>query len=108
MIYVDDCNLLAFIPTPDATGAALQALQQNVLLWQGGLKATGGALLLKNALGAYSCFTAKATTGCCMLPNFMFWTRTVSPPPFADFAHKTGWRLLELLKHFQEIPHWPF
>jgi len=66
MIYVDDCNLLAFILSLDATGIVLQALQQNVLLWQGGLMATGGALSLKKCSWGLLAFHHK---GHCWLPN---------------------------------------
>jgi len=47
MIYVDDCDLIAFFPSSIAPQEVVSALQHNVLLWQGCLKATGGSLSLK-------------------------------------------------------------
>jgi len=47
MIYVNDCDLIAFFPPSSAPQEAVSALQHNVLLWQGCLKATGGSLSLK-------------------------------------------------------------
>jgi len=47
MIYVDDCDLLAFSPSLAPLDVAISALQCNVLLWQGCLKATGGSFSIK-------------------------------------------------------------
>ena len=63
MIYVDDCDLIAWFPPSVATQEVVAALQHNVFLWQGGLKATGGSLSLKNARGDSSPTTVKATAG---------------------------------------------
>jgi len=50
MIYVDDCNLLAFSPSLAPPDEVIAALQQNVLCWQGCLKTMGGALSLQKCL----------------------------------------------------------
>ncbi len=47
LIYVDDCDLFVFLPSADQAMAAIQALQNNVLLWQGGLHSTGNSLSFK-------------------------------------------------------------
>ncbi len=47
MIYVDNCNLLVFLPSTTSLETVIVALQQNVLLWQGCLHATGSSLSLK-------------------------------------------------------------
>ncbi len=43
-LYVDDCDLMAFGAAAVPHEQVIAALQQNVNLWQGGLRATGGSL----------------------------------------------------------------
>jgi len=48
LLYVDDCDLVAYSP-PHPTGpvSTIGKLQRNITLWQGSLRATGGNLSLK-------------------------------------------------------------
>jgi len=46
-LYVDNCDLLAFGLGNIPHDQVVSALQRNILLWQGGLKATSGSLSLK-------------------------------------------------------------
>jgi len=65
MIYINDCDLIAFFPSSIAPHDVVSALQQNVLLWQGCLKATG-SLSLKKCLWGLLSFYHK---GHCWLPH---------------------------------------
>jgi len=60
MIYVDDCDLLAFSPSSAPPEMVISALQCNVLLWQGCLKAMGSALSLKKCLWDLLSFQCKS------------------------------------------------
>jgi len=44
LIFVDDCDLLAFGSHPTPVDVVVAALQHNVLLWQGSIRVTGGSL----------------------------------------------------------------
>jgi len=48
LLYVDDCDLVAYSPPhPMGPVSTIGKLQRNVTLWQGSLRATGGNLSLK-------------------------------------------------------------
>jgi len=51
MIYVNNCNLLIFVPSFNNLAVAIRALQHSVLLWQGSLRATGGSLSQEMLMG---------------------------------------------------------
>jgi len=54
ILYVDNCDLFVFLPLASHSQQAIQALQENIRLWEGGIHATSRSLALKNALGVYS------------------------------------------------------
>jgi len=62
-LYVDDCDLLAFGAANVPHDRVITALQRNVNLWQGGLRATGGSLSQKNVPGVSSPFNVEVTVG---------------------------------------------
>ncbi len=62
-LYVNNCDLLAFGAHNIPHDQVISALQKNILLWQGGLRATGGSLSLKNVLGVPFPTTGKVTAG---------------------------------------------
>jgi len=67
LIYVDDCDLFIFNPSPNSAQQVITALQQNVLLWQGSLKATGGSLSLKKC--SWSLLSFQRRGNCWLLQN---------------------------------------
>jgi len=71
-LYVNNCDRLAFGVHNIPHNQVISALQNNILLWQGGLRATGAPYPLKNVLGVSFPTTGKVAAG---------YYATISPLP---------------------------